>query len=149
MNTKRILSRTFGVAAATAVVLAGVATPASAGTNTGVSYASNGDGWANFVADGDNFFINDTKCDDDIVWAQLTWYKSEVPGDDRRFRTIRSHDGCANTEASMTKSHPWSDIPEGATVWVRACGSVGEYSNTGTGWHGPAQACGDTKTGKA
>ena len=35
-----------------------------------MSYASNGDGWAKFVANGDNFFLNDTKCDGDIVWAE-------------------------------------------------------------------------------
>jgi len=148
MKAKQLLRRGLGIAAAAVAVLVVAATPASAGTNTGFSYASNGDGWANFVADGDNFYINDTKVDGDAVWAELSWYTS---GSGWHSRTVKSTDDGANTESSKTKSHPWSDIPEGADVYVRACGSVksGTYSNSGAGYHGVAYDCGSTKSGKA
>jgi hypothetical protein len=147
MKAKGILRRGLGVAAATVAVLVIAATPASAGTNTGFTYASNGDGWARFIADGDIFYINDTKVDGDAVWMEISAYKS---GWGWHFRTLPSKDNGAETEASMTKYVPW-DIPEGATVWLRACGSVksGAYSNNGDGYLGVAYDCGAEKQGTA
>jgi hypothetical protein len=142
MNAKRIL----GVATAAIAALVVPAAPAGASSNSGVSYASNGDGWANFVADGDDFFLNDTRCNDNgVVWAEMSWYTS---GSGWHFRTQASTDSCANTEASLTERHPWGDIPENAYVYVRACGSVSGYSNSGAGSFGVAKDCGSTKSGR-
>ena len=153
MKAKGLLRRGLGIATAATAMLVVAATPDSAGENTGFSYAGNGDGWANFVANGDIFYLNDTKVDGDAVWAELTWYKS---GHGWHARTVRSYDGGANTESSKTK-YTWKNngndinIPEGADVYVRACGSVksGTYSNSGAGYHGVVYNCGSTKSGKA
>ena len=147
MKANQLLRRGLGVAAAAAAVLVVAATPASASANTGFSYASNGDGWARFVANGDHFYLNDTKVDGDAVWIEISWYKS---GYDWHFRTLKSTDNGENTEASMTTYTPWN-IPEEADVWVRACGSVkaGTYSNSGDGYLGVVYDCGATKSGKA
>ena len=125
---KAISSRRFAaVAAAAACMVIGTATSASAASaDSPKSYAFNGDGWAYFVANGDEFKIHDSKCDGDTVWAQLSWYKS---GYGWNFRTIRNISGCGTTDTE----HPWN-IPEGADVTVQACGSVGDgFVNTGAG----------------
>ncbi|MFI9390416.1 hypothetical protein [Streptomyces bauhiniae] len=135
------LRRFSAVAAAAACVVIGTATSASAGTNSPVSDASNGDGYAYFVADGDNFLIHDSKCDGDTIWAQLTWYKS---GSGWNYRTIRNDSGCNTTDTK----HPWN-IPEGADVWVRACGSVDSgYVNTGAGRLSTGHDCDFTQGGQ-
>jgi len=131
------------VAAAAACLVLGTATSASAGTDSPGSDASNGDGYAYFVSNGDDFKIHDSQCDGGTVWAQLTWYKS---GDGWHFRTIHNTSGCGTTDTK----HPWSDIPEGADVWVRACGSVDSaYSNSGDGYLGAGHDCGSTEVGVA
>lgn len=133
--------RLSAVAAAAACLVIGTATSASAGTNSPVSNASNGDGYAYFVADGDNFLIYDAKCDGDTVWAQLTWYKS---GEGWNYRTVRNTSGCNTTDTR----HPWN-IPEGASVWVRACGSVeSNYSNSGAGYLSAGHDCDFTQGGQ-
>jgi len=145
MKTRQILRRGLGVAAAAAAMLAVVATPASAGENTGYSFASNGDGWAGFIADGDVFWVNDTYEDGDAVWVEISAYKA---GWGWHFRTKKSYDnGKADTKSKFT---PWN-IPEGAMVFVRACGSVkdGSYSNDGDGYLGVVYDCGSTREGKA
>jgi hypothetical protein len=138
----KAISRRFAtVAAAAACMVIATATSASAGTNSPVSDASNGDGYAYFVADGDKFLIRDNKCDGGTVWAQLTWYKS---GQGWHFRTIHNTSGCNTTD---TKT-PWN-IPEGADVWVRACGSVSEgYVNTGAGVLSAGHDCDFTQSGQ-
>ncbi|MFJ8113842.1 hypothetical protein [Streptomyces sp. NPDC096132] len=126
--------RLSAVAAVAACLVIGTATSASAGTNSPISYASNGDGNAQFWADGDNFIVHDSKCDGDTVWAQLTWYKS---GYGWHFRTVRNNTGC-NQDDTI---HPWN-IPEGAAVWVQACGSVeSDYSNSGAGYLSAGHDC--------
>ncbi|GGS01719.1 hypothetical protein GCM10010269_45780 [Streptomyces humidus] len=135
------LRRCSAVAAATACLVIGTATSASAGTNSPVSDASNGDGYAYFVADGDKFLIHDNQCDNGTVWAQLTWYKS---GQGWHFRTIHNTSGCNTTD----ERHPWN-IPEGADVWVRACGSMSDgYSNTGDGVLSAGHDCDFTQGGQ-
>ncbi|MFJ9025080.1 hypothetical protein ACIRPU_34690 [Streptomyces sp. NPDC102259] len=138
---KTLSRRLSTVAAAAACMLLATATSASAGTNSPVSDASNGDGYAYFVADGDKFLIHDNQCDGGTVWAQLTWYKS---GQGWHFRTIHNTSGCNTTDTR----HPWN-IPEGADVWVRACGSVSEgYVNTGDGVLSAGHDCDFTQGGQ-
>lgn len=141
MKSKRILGRLFGIVAAVVMVLVGTASPASAGTDSELSYASNGDGWAYLVANGDNFRIRDLQCDGGTVYAQLTWYKSPT----WHYRTIHNTSGCNTTDVK----HPWSDIPEGVTVWVRACGEVDAgYVNTGNGRLSVGHNCDYTQAGQ-
>ncbi|GAA1110732.1 hypothetical protein [Kitasatospora arboriphila] len=128
------LRRFSAAAAAAALLVLGSASTASASQNSHISYANNGDGDAYFEADGDVFHIHDNKCDGDTVWAQLTWYKS---GYGWHFRTIRNDSGCNTTD----DKHPWN-IPEGADVWVKACGSVEpDYSNSGDGYLSAGHDC--------
>ena len=144
MKTRaRALGRITGIGAAVAMLVIGTATAASAGENSGTSVASNADGWVYFVADGDNFYIKDTQCDGGTVWGQVSYYKS---GYGWNFRTIHNTSGCNTTD----KKHPWSDIPEGAYVYVLACGSVEDnYSNSGAGYFSTGHDCGETKDGVA
>ncbi|MFF1300556.1 MULTISPECIES: hypothetical protein [unclassified Streptomyces] len=98
--------RLSAVAAAAACLVIGTATSASAGTNSPISNASNGDGW--------------------------------------HYRTVRNTSGCQNEDTR----HPWN-IPEGASVWVRACGSVEDnYSNSGDGYLGTGHDCDLTQGGQ-
>ncbi|WP_406473038.1 hypothetical protein [Streptomyces sp. NBC_01615] len=95
------------------------------------------------MSNGDDFRIHDSQCDGGTVWAELTWYKS---GSGWHFRTIHNTSGCGTTDTK----HPWSDIPEGATVWVQACGSMdSNYSNSGDGYLGTGHDCGSTEIGVA
>jgi hypothetical protein len=147
MKANKLLRRGLGIATAAVAMLVVAATPASAGENTGTVYAKNGDGWARFVSDGDHFYLNDTKVDGDAVWMEISWYKSGHGG--WHYRTIKSTDNGQNTEASKT-TFTW-DMPEGAYVYLRACGSVkaDSYSNVGDGKEGVAYDCGDSKDGVA
>jgi hypothetical protein len=125
------------------LLLLGAATSASAGENSPLSQASNGDGWAFFVADGDDFNIHDSQCDGGTVWAQVPYFKS---GYGWNFRTIHNTSGCNTTDVK----HPWSDIPEGAYVYVRACGSVDSgYSNSGAGVFSTGHDCDSSVSGVA
>lgn len=144
MKAKHLLRRGLGIAAAAMAVLVVAATPASAGTDTDESYASNGDGWARFVSSVDVFQVNDTNVDGDAVWMEISWYKS---GDGWHFRTVKSTD---NGSTGTLTRYPWN-MPEGANVFVRACGSVkdGTYSNSGDGYLGVVYDCGATRQGKA
>lgn len=140
MKAKRMLRRGLGVAAAATVMLVGVATPASAGENSRTSFASNGDGWAAFVADGDKVRIRDTQCDGGTVWAQISFFKS---GYGWNYRTIHNKSGCNTTDVIQ----PWGDIPEGASVFLTACGGMASnYKNEGAGKFGTGSAC-DPKIG--
>jgi hypothetical protein len=146
MKARQVLRRGLGVAAAAAAMLVVVATPASAGEDPKKSKASNGDGWVDFISDGDVFHVNDTKVDGDAVWAELSWYKS---GDGWHFRTVKSTDN--GDPGTHTKFTPWN-IPEGAIVFIRACGSVkeGSYSNSDRdNYLGVGYDCGPTRKGEA
>ncbi|MFF7526210.1 hypothetical protein [Streptomyces pseudovenezuelae] len=141
--TAKVLGRVSGATAAAAILLIGAAASASAGENSGSSWASNGDGYVSFIANGDDFHVADTKCDGDTVWGQVSYYKS---GYGWNFRTIHNTSGCGTIDTK----HPWSDIPEGADVYVRACGTVDSgYSNSGTGQFSTGHDCGDTVSGVA
>lgn len=142
MTTKRTLARAAGVVLVAMLALVGTAGTASAGRNSAKSHASNGDGWARFIADGDYFEIRDTQCDGGTVWAQLQWYKS---GHGWNYRTIHNTSGCNTTD----KKRPWNDIPEDAVVFVEACGGMADgYSNTGKGKLSRGSDCDLTQGGQ-
>lgn len=137
------LSRISGVTAAAVLLLIGTATSASASSNSEVSSASNGDGWVKFIANGDDFLVHDSQCDGGTVWGQVSYYKANYGWN---FRTIHNTSGCGTTDTK----HPWSDIPEGAYVYVRACGSVDDgYSNSGAYEFSTGHDCGATEDGVA